>query len=259
MRSDRIKKCRKALGWTQRDLAREMLVSRSTVAMWEVEANDIPTPTLERLAEKLQTSPAYLLGWSDDPIDYSADDLSDVSPEIIEYFGGDARRIREFLRIRDDEARAESFSVRIPSNISSVSDLHHQRVPMLGSVAAGQPIYDEEVGVYVDSPVDCDAALTVRGDSMAPTYLDGDVVYIKCCPDVTEGAVGVVFLDDEATLKHVYKRPTGFTLISDNPAYPPIMAEFEDYACPRIFGIPVGYTRIYKKGMGGKIRKGFQK
>jgi SOS-response transcriptional repressor LexA len=226
--------------------------------MWEVEANDIPTPTLERLAEKLQTSPAYLLGWSDDPIDYSADDLSDVSPEIIEYFGGDARRIREFLRIRDDEARAESFSVRIPSNISSVSDLHHQRVPMLGSVAAGQPIYDEEVGVYVDSPVDCDAALTVRGDSMEPTYLDGDVVYIKCMTDVPEGAVAVVFLDDEATLKHIYKRPTGLTLWSDNTTYPPMNIEFEDYANVRVFGVPVGYTRMYKKGIEGKIKKGMK-
>ena len=153
----------------------------------------------------------------------------------------------------------ESLSI-LPSNVRPISKLHHQRVPMIGSVAAGQPIYDpEDLGVYVESPVDADAAITIRGDSMIPNYQDGDLVYIKARPDVPEGAVAVVFLDDEATLKHVYKRPTGFTLISDNPAYPPIMAEFEDYACPRIFGVPVGYTRIYKNGMEGKIRKGFQK
>jgi repressor LexA len=125
-------------------------------------------------------------------------------------------------------------------------------------VAAGEPIYDpEELGVYVDSPVDADAAITIRGDSMIPTYQDDDMVYIKCRPDVPEGAVAVVFLDDEATLKHVYKRPTGLTLISDNPAHPPLLVEFADYDRVRVFGVPVGFTRIYKSDPLRKIKKGF--
>lgn len=148
---------------------------------------------------------------------------------------------------------------KLPSNVRPISSLHRQRVPLIGGVAAGEPIYDpEDLGVYVESPVDADAAITIRGDSMIPNYLDGDLVYIKARPDVTEGAVAVVFLDDEATLKHVYKRPTCLTLISDNPTHPPIMAEFEDYANIRVFGVPVGYTRIYKPDIAGKIRKGFK-
>ena len=148
---------------------------------------------------------------------------------------------------------------KLPSNVRPISKLHHQRVPLIGSVAAGEPIYDpEDAGVYVDSPVDADAAITIRGDSMIPTYQDGDLVYIKARPDVPEGAVAVVFLDDEATLKHVYKRPTGLTLWSDNTAYASMNIEFEDYANVRIFGVPVGYTRIYKPTIEGKIRKGFK-
>lgn len=147
----------------------------------------------------------------------------------------------------------------LPSNVRPISKLHCQRVPLIDSVATGQPIYDpEDLGVYVESPVDADAAITIHGDSMVPTYLDGDLVYVKTHPDVPEGAVAVVFLDDEATLKHVYKRPTGLTLVSDNmETHPPIMVEFEDYANVRIFGVPVGYTRIYKPTIDGKIRKGF--
>ena len=149
----------------------------------------------------------------------------------------------------------------LPSALRPISSLHHQRVPLIGSVAAGEPIYDpEELGVYVDSPVDADAAITIRGDSMEPNYLDGDMVYIKCRPEVPEGAVAVVFLGDEATLKHVYYRKTGLTLISDNPAYPPIMAEFEDYdGNVRIFGVPVGYTRIYKPDPLKGLHKGFNR
>lgn len=148
----------------------------------------------------------------------------------------------------------------LPSNVRPISALHRQRVPMIGGVAAGEPIYDpEDAGIYVESPVDADAAITIHGDSMIPTYQDGDLVYVKACPDVPEGAVAVVFLDDEATLKHVYKRPTGLTLISDNmETHPPIMVEFEDYANVRIFGVPVGYTRIFKPTIDGKIKKGFK-
>ena len=133
------------------------------------------------------------------------------------------------------------------SNLIPISELHFQRVPVIGSVAAGEPIYaPEELGVYVESPVDADAAITIQGDSMSPTYKDGDLVYIKCTPDVPDGTVAVVFLDDEATLKRVYKQPGGLMLISENTAHPPIMASFDDYTSVRVFGVPVGYTRIYR-------------
>lgn len=147
----------------------------------------------------------------------------------------------------------------LPANVRPMSELHVQRVPLIGAVAAGEPIYaPEELGVYVDAPVQCDAAITIQGDSMVPNYLDGDVVYIKCRPDVPDGAVAVVFLDDEATLKHVYKREKGLTLISDNPEHAPMMVEFEDYARIRVFGVPVGYTRMFKPDPLKKIKKGMR-
>ena len=174
-----------------------------------------------------------------------------VSPKI-----STAEVIAEKLGISLSELNGEEET--LPPNVRPLSALHRQHVPLIGSVAAGEPIYDpEDLGVYVDSPVDADAAITVRGDSMIPAYQDSDVVYVKCCPDVTEGTVAVVFLDDEATLKHVYKRPTGLTLISDNPAHPPLLVEFADYDRVRIFGVPVGFTRIYKSDPMKKIKKGF--
>lgn len=142
------------------------------------------------------------------------------------------------------------------SNLIPISELHFQRVPVIGSVAAGEPIHaPEELGVYVSSPVDCDAAITVQGDSMAPTYQDGDLVYIKCTPDVPDATVAVVFLDDEATLKRVYKQPGGLMLISENTAHPPIMVSFDDYAVVRVFGVPVGFTRIYRSKGNRKGKK----
>ncbi len=204
----------------------------------------------------------YMLVNNDDV--NSVADLLGVTPDDVQrIIAGD---------IDIDEAQAEALAsryktnpavfqnetsstyVKLPSNVRPISKLHHQRVPLIGEVAAGEPIYaPEDLGVYVDSPVQADAAITIHGDSMIPTYQDGDLVYVKARPDVPEGAVAVVFLDDEATIKHVYKRPTGLTLWSDNTAYAPMNIEFEDYNNVRIFGVPVGYTRIYKPTLDGKI------
>ena len=252
----RLRELMKENGWTQQTLSEYIGVARSTVGMWVTGRNEPDNTTLNRLAELFSCSVDYLLERTDDPTDYAADDLSDVRQELIDHFNGDARKIRRFLEAEADDARREAYHRPLPSNVRPLSDLHRQRVPLIGGVAAGEPIYDpEEQGVYVDSPVEADAAIIVHGDSMAPTYLDGDVVYIKCRPDVPEGAVAVVFLDDEAAIKHVYKRPTGLTLWSDNPSHLPMQIEFADYANVRIFGVPVGYTRIYKSK--AKIKKGF--
>ena len=214
---ERLRALRESRGLTQGQVGDAVGKTDKAVWAWE---NDINAPRMgvvEKLAQFFNVTKAYLMG-EDEPLSSSD----------------------------------------IPSNVRPISKLHRQRVPLIGGVAAGEPIYDpEDAGIYVESPVDADAAITIHGDSMVPTYLDGDLVYIKARPDVPEGAVAVVFLDDEATLKHVYKRPTGLTLWSDNTAYAPMNIEFGDYAVVRIFGVPVGYTRIYKPTIEGKIRKGF--
>lgn len=133
-------------------------------------------------------------------------------------------------------------------NLHAISDLHRQRVPLIGKVAAGQPILaEEEYETYVSAPVDCDVALEVQGDSMEPTYLSGDIVYIRRQDQVDDGQVAVVILDDSATLKHVYHDKDGVTLISDNPKYAPMHFTGDDCSYMAVYGIPVGYTRMYRR------------
>lgn len=147
----------------------------------------------------------------------------------------------------------------LPRNVKPIARLHRQRIPLIGKVAAGEPIYaPEDYDAYVDSPVKCDAAMEVKGDSMIPKFEDGDTVYVRCQPDVEDGQVAVVFLDDEAAIKRVYHEKEGLTLLSDNPAYGPIRAAFDQYDVIRIFGVPVGLTRMFKPDLSNKIRKGFK-
>ena len=153
------------------------------------------------------------------------------------------------------EAMADVFNVPmsffvtdgLPTNVMPIKALRKQTVPLIGSVAAGQPIPAEEsVEMYIDSPSGADYALRVQGDSMSPTYLDGDIVYIKMTPAVTEGTVAVVLVDDDACLKHVYYISNGLQLVSDNPSYPPMIVTWPEHDNIRVLGKVIGYTRMYK-------------
>ena len=83
-------------------------------------------------------------------------------------------------------------------------------VPLLGATAAnptelayGDVENDETVEVNVPSKADC--ALVVKGDSMEPEYLDGQIVFYKSQPMVENGEMAIVEINgDGVTLKKVY-------------------------------------------------------
>lgn len=131
----------------------------------------------------------------------------------------------------------------------SIAPIKRRRIPMLGNVAAGQPIWAEEnYGEYItlDDQMDCDFALRVKGDSMAPHILDGDTVFVKEQPDVNNGEIAVVMYENSATLKRVYKIKGGLQLISINSAYEPMLFQGAEAGNVRILGKAVKFTRELK-------------
>jgi transcriptional regulator with XRE-family HTH domain len=80
---------RKQLGWTQEDLARRMgYKSKSTINKIEMGINDIPQSKIAKFAEVLGTTPAHLMGWSED---------TKNSPPVIELTKGE-KAILELIR-----------------------------------------------------------------------------------------------------------------------------------------------------------------
>lgn len=102
-------------------------------------------------------------------------------------------------------------------------------VPLYGSISCGDGsvIYEEPEG-YVTSPKDwVDGGiyfyLTAKGDSMVGARIhEGDLLLIKRQDVVENGEIAAVVIDDECLLKRVYKNDSTFTLVSENPNYPPI-------------------------------------
>lgn len=106
---------------------------------------------------------------------------------------------------------------------------HGVRVPVLGKVQAGLPI--EAVQNIIDWEEIPEKmartgeffGLQIRGSSMEPRYLEGDVVIVKKQSTVESGQIGVVLVDGtDATVKKILIHNEGLSLISTNPAFPPI-------------------------------------
>lgn len=121
-------------------------------------------------------------------------------------------------------------------------------IPILGNIACSpQNIPDTNPDGYADLPdgVHADFAIRCKGDSMSPTFRDGDLVLIRQQPDVQNGQIAAVGIGGETTLKHVYRRDDGLLLTADNAAYTPIFVPANSDDEIVIFGIAVGYTRIF--------------
>ena len=98
-------------------------------------------------------------------------------------------------------------------SIPNIEPIKTHKVPLLGTIAAGIPILAEEnFDGYIElhDNVHADFCLRIRGDSMINARIyDGDIVFIRQQPDVDNGEIAAVLLDDDATLKRVFKQPSG--------------------------------------------------
>lgn len=189
MLSDRIKALRKERGLSLEQLAEMIGTSRQTVHRYETGViTNIPHEKIEALAAALGTTPARLMGWE----------------------------------INDD------FSTINNKSRTVISQIKTKRMPMLGNVACGEPVFaNEEVGYYISANADiaADFCLIARGDSMINARIfDGDVLFVKKQESVDDGEIAVVLVEDEATVKRVYfDRENGIlTLIPENPTYKPM-------------------------------------
>lgn len=132
----------------------------------------------------------------------------------------------------------------VPDNIIPMPTM--RRIPLLGSIACGEPILAQEnLEGDVDLPdhVHADFALRCRGDSMINARIfDGDIVYIRRQDEVEDGQIAVVLIGDEATLKRVRLYPDHLSLEPENPRYRPIVLWGEEMSRARILGLAVAFT-----------------
>ena len=113
-------------------------------------------------------------------------------------------------------------------------------IPVLGKVSAGLPISAVEnvIGQEEITPEMAGTgeyfALRVSGDSMSPNIHDGDIVIVRQQDDADDGDIVIAIVDGEdGVCKRVRHYQDSIALLSDNPAYPPMIYAGEAIdSCP---------------------------
>ncbi|MCI9536662.1 MAG: transcriptional repressor LexA [Eubacterium sp.] len=121
-----------------------------------------------------------------------------------------------------------------------------RNIPILGTVAAGQPIFAEEnISGYFplladELPSGDLFILNVRGESMINIGIyDGDKVIVRQSPTARNGEIVVALIEDSATVKTYYKEDGRYRLQPENDTMEPI---YVDQVV--ILGIVVGLFRL---------------
>lgn len=199
----RIKCRRETIGMSQQELAdRVGYKSRSSINKIEMGKNDIVQSTIRKIADALDCTPAYLMGWDED-------------------------------------------RQNLPSNILPLPKM--KKVPLLGTIACGEPILAEEnIEGFLAMPenVGADFCLRCKGDSMINARIfDGDIVYVRQQETVENGEIAAVMVgEEEATLKRVHFYPGCISLDPENPLYTPIIKRGADMEQVRILGKAVAFV-----------------
>ena len=193
---NRIKTQRERIGLSQDELAAKLgYKSRSSISKIEKDGRELPQSKIKAIADALDTTPSYIMGWGTD----------DTMKKISE-LGSDVFRLSKGIK-----------------------------VPVVGEVAAGHPIFAEEnyIGSEDVSEELCQSGqvfgLKIKGDSMSPRIAEGDTVIVRQQDDAESGDIVIVLVNgDTATCKRLMKYAEGISLISFNPAYEPMYFSNKD-------------------------------
>ena len=123
-----------------------------------------------------------------------------------------------------------------------------RNIPIIGTVAAGQPIFAEQnISGYFplladELPAGDLFILNVRGESMINIGIyEGDKVIVQQTPTARNGDIVVALVDDSATVKTYYKEGSRFRLQPENDTMDPI---YVDHVV--ILGVVIGLFRLMK-------------
>ncbi len=160
--------------------------------------------------------------------------------EIGSHFGFVPRSVFDHLKalerkgyVRRDGAKSRSLQILdAPDRAGTSERARYREVPVLGRVAAGQPLLSEQnfegTSVVPQDWVNGDEAflLTVQGESMIGAHiLPGDHALVRRQATAETGDIVVALVDDEATVKRVHFRGDTVVLQPENAAVEPIVVK----------------------------------
>ncbi|RYT52082.1 XRE family transcriptional regulator [Catenibacterium sp. co_0103] len=151
------------------------------------------------------------------------------------------------LETTPGELMGWDYETEATETVDNIYKLDKIKLPFLGKVACGEPIFadeDRESYIMVGTDIGADFCLQCQGDSMINARIhDGDIVFVKKTDIVENGEIAVVIIDDEATLKRFfyYREQNLVILKPENPKYQDIILTGEQLNQVRVIGRAVAF------------------
>lgn len=209
----RLKERRESLNITQPQLAKMLGVSKGAIGNWETDVNSPRATLLYDLFDILHCDANYL--FQDEMRDLKYKDKA--TPEEFE-------NIIKKYRNLDDHGRElvdlvlDKEHKRYIASISEKPAALRMYTYMQKIAAAGNGFYFDDIPTEtIEAPYmeGADFIIGVSGDSMEPTYSDGDLVYVEKRQILNAGEIGIFMINNECFIKEVAEDG----LKSHNPKY----------------------------------------
>lgn len=133
--------------------------------------------------------------------------------------------------IRRDPTKPRAIEI-VDDSFQNISRREMVNIPMLGKVAAGQPLLaDDNINGYFPLPVEYvhnkqTFMLTVQGESMINAGIfDGDLIIVEQTAVARNGDIVVALIEDSATVKTFYKERNYIRLQPENDSMDPIIVQ----------------------------------
>lgn len=204
---DLVKNRRSALNMSMEELGKKVGVSKATVQRWESgEIKNVRRDKISKLADALNTTPAYLMGWN-----------NQIYAEI-------ENLVNNGQLICEDEV------------IYSASNISFIKVPLYGDISCGNGAFvDDNIVDYVAIPNDNlnpkseYFAQRAKGDSMINAGIDdGDIIVFEKVNTIDDNKIGCFCIDESmATCKRFKRGSSYIQLIPANQNYDPIVVDLE--------------------------------
>ena len=191
--------------------------------------------TLEEIAAAIGTSRQTIHR-------YENGTITNIPPEKVE-------QLAKLLEVTPSELMGWEGGEKL-FGVAGVLPISMKKLPILGEIACGKPIYAEEEHesfATADQHLDADFCLRASGDSMVGARIyDGDIVFIRSQSAVDNGEIAAVIINDEATLKRVYYYPSEGKLVlsPENPRYAPLVYVGHELDAVKIIGKAVAFQSI---------------
>lgn len=219
---NRLKERRVALGYSQSAMADKLNINRSSYFNWEIGKTRPNQKNLSALARILDVPTAY--------------------------FESEYKIVNTYLQLStENQGKVDEYA----KELLQAQQSHDKVVPLFAvevlsdvalSAGLGESLFDEyetETVYSEEEQYGYDIAAWIKGDSMEPIYLDGEVALIRASGFDYDGAVYALSWNDSVYIKKLYREEHGFRMVSLNYNYPDKWIPYEDN--PRIVGLVVSH------------------